>query len=48
MTLAYFCDISSLLCNTVCVHVNLVCTTYYILPAMIFHSTIKLSKYVPS
>ena len=48
MALAYFCDISSLLCNTVCVQVNLLCATYCLLPPMVFHSTIKLSKYVSS
>ena len=48
MALAYFCDIRSLLCNNVCVQVNLLCATYCILPAMVFHSTIKLYKYVPS
>ena len=46
MALAYVCDISSLLCNTVCVQVNLLCATYCILSSMVFHSTIKLSKYV--
>ena len=48
MALAYFCDISSLLCNKVCVQVNLFRATYCILQAMVFLSTIKLSKYVPS
>ena len=48
MALAYFCDISSLLCNAVCVQVNLFCASYCILPSMVFHSTIKLSKYVSS
>ena len=28
MAFAYFCDISSLLCNKVCVQVNLLCATY--------------------
>ena len=44
MALAYFCDISSLLCNKVCVQVNLLCATYCILPPVVFHSTIKLSN----
>ena len=48
MALAYFCDISSLLCNKVCVQMNLLCATYCLLPSMVFHSTIKLSKYVSS
>ena len=48
MALAYFCDISSLLCNTVCVQVNLLSATYCLLPSMVFHSTIKFSKYVSS
>ena len=48
VALAYFCDISSLLCNTVCVQVNLLCATYCILPSMLFHSTQKLYKYVSS
>ena len=48
MALAYFCDISSLLCNKVCVQVNLLSATYCLLPSMVFHSTIKFSKYVSS
>ena len=48
MALAYFCDISSLICNKVCVQVNLLCATYCLLPLMVFYSTIKLSKYVSS
>ena len=48
MALAHFCDFISLVCNKVCVQVNLLCATYCIHPAMVFHSTIKLSKYVPS
>ena len=48
MALAYFCDISSLLCNNVCVQVNLLSATYCLLPSMVFHSTIKFSKYVSS
>ena len=43
MALAYFCDISSLLCNKVCVQVNLLSATYCLLPSMVFHSTIKFS-----
>ena len=45
MALAYFCDISRLLCNKVCVQVNLLCATYCLLPSMVFHSTINCSKY---
>ena len=48
MTLAYLCDLSSLLCNTVCLPVNLLCATYSILSSMVFYSTVKLSKYVSS
>ena len=48
MVLAYFCDISRLLCNTFCVQVNLLCTTYCLLPSVVFHSTIKIYKYVSS
>ena len=46
MAFAYVCDISSLLCNKVCVQVNLLCATYCLLPSMVFHSTIKLSIYI--
>ena len=42
MALAYFGDISSV-CNKVCVQVNLLCPSYFILPSMVFHSTIKVS-----
>ena len=38
----------SLLCNKVCVQVNLLSATYCLLPSMVFHSTIKFSKYVSS
>ena len=48
MALAYFCDINSLLCNKVCVQVNMLSATYCLLPSMVFHSTIKCSKYVSS
>ena len=48
MALAYFCDISSLLCNKVCVQVNLLSATYCLHPSMVFHSTITFSKYVSS
>ena len=48
MALAYFCDISSLLYNKVCVQVNLLSATYCLLPSMVFHSTIQFSKYVSS
>ena len=40
--------ISSLLCNKVCVQVNLLSATYCLLPSMVFHSTINFSKYVSS
>ena len=46
MAFAYCCDISSLLCNKVCVQVNLLCATYCLLPSMVFHSTIKLSMFL--
>ena len=46
MAFAYLCDISSLLCNKVCVQVNLLCATYCLLPSMEFHSTIKLSMFL--
>ena len=42
MALAYFCDISSLLCNKVCVQMNLLSATYCLLPSMVFPSTINL------
>ena len=48
MALTYLCDISSWWFNTGCVHVNLLCATHCILPSMVFHSTIKCSKYVSS
>ena len=44
MSFAYFCDISRLLCNKLCVQVNLLCATYCILTSMVFHLTKKLSK----
>ena len=44
MALAYFCDISSLLCNTVCVQMNLLSATYCLLPSMVYHSTITFSN----
>ena len=46
MALAYFCDISSLLCNKVCVQVNLLPATYCLLPSMVFHSTINLKNII--
>ena len=36
MALAYFCDINRLLCNKVCVQMNLLCATYCLLPSMVF------------
>ena len=46
MPVAYVYDVSILLCNTVCMHVNLFCAAYYLLPALVFHSAIQLSKFI--
>ena len=44
IALAYFCDISSLLCNTVCVQVNLLCATYCTLPSMAMSDIMSTSS----